>query len=147
MRSPEYFPGRAIIENQILLPSATREASGTGDEYLADGGWRRLWLALDVDSAADDALDALDVFVQTTIDGTNWIDIAHFSQVAGNDSPSTRVLKVSMLDALTEFEASASLAAGNVRSIFGAQYRARWEITDNTGNASFTFSVTGAMIA
>ena len=147
MRSPEHFPGRAILTSQTLLPSATREASGTGDEYLADGGWRRLWLSLDVDAAADDALDTLDVFVQTTIDGVNWIDIAHFTQVAGNDSPGTHVLKISMLDALTEFEASASLAAGATRSLFGSRYRVRWEIVDNSGDASFTFSVTGAMIA
>lgn len=141
MRSPESFPGRSIVTNLVLLESAARTETGTGGELVAEG-LSALFLQLDVTAAATDSGDTLDVYVQTTIDGTNWVDIYHFTQVLGNGGAKRYFGKVLFDAALTEFENAAALAAAGGRSILGDRYRVRWAITDaSTDNASFTFSV------
>jgi len=140
VRSPESYPGRTIAENQIILASAARTSTGTGDAVVLDG-FAALVLQLDVTAAATDAGDTLDVFLQTTVDGTNWVDIHHFTQVVGNGGAKRYYAKVMFDAALTEFENGAALGAAGGRSIFGSQYRVRWAIVDADADASFTFSV------
>lgn len=142
MKSPDSFPGRTIAENQILLASGARTATGTGDAVLLEG-YECLVFQLDLTAAATESGDTLDVYVQTTIDGTNWLDAVHFTQVLGNGGTKRYVSKLSASLALTEYEVGTALGAAAVRHIFGAQWRVRWAITDaSTTNASFTFSVT-----
>lgn len=95
---------------------------------------------LDVTSAATDAVDTLDVYVQTLV-GSKWTDVVHFTQVVGNGGVKCHVNKIAQDQAQAVFEASASLAAGSVRNIIGDSWRVRWDITDANANAAFTFTV------
>lgn len=135
--------GKPSAQKQLLLASATKTATGTSTTVLSDcGEWRVAFLQLDVTAAATDVGDTLDVYVQTTIDGTNWVDVYHFTQVLGNGNAKRYYGKLVWDAALTEFENAAALAAAGGRAIMGDQYRVRWAITDaGTTNASFTFSV------
>jgi hypothetical protein len=141
MRSPESFPGRCIAVNQILLESGVRTETGNGEAVKLEG-FSALMLQLDVTAAATAAGDTLDVFVQTTVDGVNWIDVYHFTQILGNGGAKRYFGKLIWDVALTEFENAAALGAAAGRAIFGDSWRVRWAITDaTTDDASFTFGV------
>jgi hypothetical protein len=141
MRSPENFNGRPIVSNLVLLPSAARTTTGTGDAIQLDG-FEVLCFQLEVTAAATDAGDTLDVYVQTTVDGTTWLDAVHFTQVIGTGGAKRYVSKISASLAQAEYETGTALGAAAVRHLMGDQYRVRWAITDaSTVNASFTFSV------
>ena len=143
MKGPDSFNGRAIATNQVLLASSAQTATGTGSPVVLLEGLGSLVLQLDVTAAATDVGDTLDAYVQTTIDGVNWIDVYHFTQVLGNGGAKRYFGKLIADVALTEFENGASLGAAAGRAILGDQYRVRWAIVDaGTANASFTFSVT-----
>lgn len=120
-----------------LLPAATRTASGAGD-VLHPFLCKTVFLQLDVSAAADAAGDTLDVYVQTTVDGTNWVDIYRFAQVLGNGGTKRYFGKLAWNVALTEFENAASLSAGTGRAIVGDRYRVRWEITNAGPFLAFT---------
>ncbi len=142
MRGADHLVGRGNVENLVLLASAARTETGTGDAVLLPDGFEVLVLQCELTAAATDVGDTLDVFVQTTIDGTTWLDIAHFTQMLGNGGAKRFISKVSSSLSLTEYETGTALGAAAVRHIFGSQYRVRWDITDaGTDNASFTFSV------
>jgi hypothetical protein len=136
------YVGRASRQNQVLQASQTVTQTGTGSAVAGLGEWAQLNLQLDVTAAANVAGDTLDVFVQTTIDGTNWVDIAHFTQVLGNGGAKRYFSKILAAAALTEFENGAALAAAAQRAIVGDQYRVRWAVVDGGAHGqSFTFSV------
>lgn len=132
-----------IREGTELLASAARTATGEGAAVTINDAGDHLSLQLDVTLAATEAGDTLDVFVQTTIDGTNWIDVVHFTQAVGNGGAKRHIAKISKMEPQAMFENGTALAAGSVRHILGEQYRVRWTIADVTtvGNVSFTFSV------
>lgn len=132
-----------MIDNNIeLLASATKTATGTGNSVSGLGRYEQLVFQLDLTAAATDVGDTLDVYIQTTVDGTNWVDIYHFTQCLGNGGAKRYFGKLVASAALTEFETGAALAAAGGRAILGDQFRVRWAITDaGTANASFTFSV------
>lgn len=139
-------PNRAGV---ALLPSTTTPAgasTGTGAAVADMGEWKALILQLDVTAAATDVADTLDVYVQTTVDGTNWVDIYHFTQVLGNGGVKRYFGKIVWDAALTEFENAASLAAAGGRSIVGDQYRVRYVQVDADSDATFTFSVKANVI-
>lgn len=138
MRSPESYAGRTIVENQILLASGVQTATGTGAAVVLDG-YEVLLFQLEVTAAATAAGDTLDVFVQTTIDGTTWLDAVHFAQVLGNGGTKRFISKVSASLALTEYETGTALGAAAIRNLIGSQWRVRWVIAGAT--QSFTFSV------
>jgi hypothetical protein len=135
------YVGRGSRASQVLQASGVQTASGTGAAVSGLGEFAQLFLELDVTAAATAAGDTLDVFVQTTIDGTNWVDIAHFTQVLGNGGAKRYFAKILATGALTEFENGAALAAAAQRAICGDQYRVRWVIA-SASSPSFTFSVT-----
>lgn len=141
-QSPDAYPGRPLVPGIVLLASAARTTTGTGDPVTLEG-FLALVLQLEVTSAATEADDTLDVYLQTTLDdGASWVDVYHFTQVLGNGGAKKYFGKLVADAALTEFENGASLSAAAGRAIFGSSYRVRWAITDaNTANASFTFSV------
>lgn len=141
VQSPQSYPGRPIVTNLILLPSVARTETGNGDAVSIEG-FAFLLLQLDATAAATETEDTLDVFLQTTIDGTNWVDIYHFTQVLGDGGEKRYFAKLAIDGSLTEVESGVALAENASRSIFGDTYRVRWEITDSgTDNATFTFSV------
>lgn len=137
-----YHIGLANLQGISLHASAARTATGTGDTVSGLGEFGAIVFQLDLTAAATAADDTFDCYVQTTIDGTNWVDIHHFTQMVGNGGAKRYFAKVVKDVAVTEFENATALAAGASRSILGDKFRVRWVIVDaNTVNASFTFSV------
>lgn len=133
----------ANAQNVELLASAARVAgSANGAAVASLGGYRGAEIQLDVTAAATDVDDTLDVYVQTTIDGVNWIDIVHFLQVLGTGGAKRFVCKVVAGEPQGVVDVSSALVEGDVRHILGDQLRARWDIVDPAGaNASFTFGL------
>jgi hypothetical protein len=134
------YYGRSARCSQVFQPSAVQTATGTGTLVDTQAEWSVALWQLEVTAAATAANDTLDVFIQTTVDGTNFIDIVHFAQVLGNGG-TKRFLDRTLVDTTqAEFETGTALAASNVRHLFGDAYRVRWTIASGTA-ASFTFSV------
>ena len=137
--SPE--PRRQNYVREVLASEA-RTASGTGGKVLIPEHQTAVLLTLDVTAAATDAGDTLDVTVQTLVDGTNWVDVAAFTQVVGNGGAKAFTAKIIGDAALAEFDHSASLSAGSKRDLIGDAWRAKWTVVDSgDGDQSFTFSV------
>ena len=145
---------RDIDEQVVAAASAARIITGQGSAVKLPREARAVAAELDLTAAASDATDTLDVYVQTLLDGTNWIDVAHFTQCLGNGGAKRYVLKALADAAQAGFETGAALGANAVRNLLGDQYRARWEITEGgpgpgsgsgtghgAGTATFTFSV------
>jgi len=101
---------------------------------------------LDVTAAATDANDTLDVYVQQAYDGTNYDDVAHFTQVVGNGGAKVHIAEwTRSVTPESEMHApqDAAIAAGVVQGAkLQTPLRVKWVIVDPTGsNVSFTFSV------
>ena len=134
-----------------VLASATKTATGTqGTDIRLPGYVNAFAFTLDVTAAATDAADKLDVYVQTMVDGTNWVDVVHFTQCAGNGGAKRYIAKIVAQVAQTQFETGTALASGAIRNLLGDKWRTRWVLTESgpggsgsgTGVVSFTFSVT-----
>jgi len=134
--------GRPYSDVVELADESAATATGTGTAVAAPGGRiGAMQFIFDLTSAASTGSDTLDVYVETTLDGTNWIEIVHFAQVTG--SATTYQMAGKIVAGLKEdlFTTSATLAASAHRDLFGSQYRAKWTITDDSGSASFAFTV------
>lgn len=128
-----------------LVASAARTADGTSTAVRLPGvDVSGIAFVMDLTNAATDAGDTLNIFVQTKIDGTNWVDVCHFTEILGNGLDTLRfVAKVSAGEPLTMFENATALAAAAVRHLLGDEWRVRWAIVDSgNANQTFTFSVT-----
>lgn len=138
-QATEYL-GRASQQNVLLQPAGTVTATGIGSQVDEMGEWLSLAFQLEVTATLTDATDTLDVFVQTTVDGTNWIDVVHFTQIAGDGGAKRYLAKIVTGNTQAAFENATALAASAVRNLSGNSYRVRWDIV--SGNLpSFTFSV------
>jgi hypothetical protein len=129
-----------------VLASTTQTGVGTGngttDVYLP-GMVNGMAFVLDLTAAATDANDTLNVFVQTKIDKTNWLDVVHFTECLGDGGALRYVAKINADIAQAEFEVATALGAAAVRNLLGDVWRVRWAVVDPTGaNAAFTFGVT-----
>lgn len=131
--------------DRVTLASVTTAAgaiaAGTGDAVHLPGMVNGFAFELDVTAAATDADDTLDVYVQTTLDGTNWIDVVHFTQCVGNGGAKRHIGKVLAGAAETMFEAGAALAAGSVRNLLGDKWRVKYVQVDADSDGTFTFAV------
>lgn len=126
-----------------LLASGLRSATSTGEAAVRLAGMVRAFsVTLDVTVDEEDNSDTLDVFVQTKLDGTNWTDVVHFEQHVGDDGVKRYIEKVAAGPAFAGFEVGTALGAGEVRDLVGDEWRVRFDITDGSGNAAFTFAVT-----
>src|SRR5262245_4196254 len=133
----------SAVSQITLQSSAAQTLTGVGSAVARPvDAHSSACFELDLTAAATDALDTLDVFVQTTIDGTNWLDVVHFTQAVGNGGAKRFISKIAKQLTTAEFEVATALGAAAVRNIFGDQYRVRWDIVDADADASFTFSVT-----
>lgn len=131
----------------VTLTSGTVTETGTSTGVTIKDPTSGLVLQLDVTAAATASGDTLDVAVQTTFDGTSWVDVAAFTQVLGNGGAKRFAVKISATEPQALFTATTALAAGSVRHIIGDQWRVSWAITDaTTDDASFTFSVVACPI-
>lgn len=134
----------ARLHAQVLASSAARTATGNGDSVKLlhrSRDYVGLQFTLDVTADESTAADKLDVFIQTKADGTNWVDVAHFTQHDGNAGAARYHTKIVKHLAEAEFLNATALAEASVRDLFGEEWRARWAITDDSGSASYTFSV------
>ena len=141
--------GKKLIQGETitLAASAPRTANGNGDWVYIGGERSRYIFLLDITASATDAGDTLDVFIDISFDGTNSAgNAAHYTQQAGNGAAAQ---EIAVLDSQTPgtsvITVTSDAAAAAVRpALFGAYYRARWEVVDSgNGNSSHTFSVTG----
>lgn len=134
---------RNVFLARTLLASttATETSTGTAAVKIPDAD-NAIAFILDVTVAATEAGDTLDVFIQTKLDGTNWVDVVAFTQVVGNGGAVRHFGKICAGVTTAMFEDGDALSAGSVRNFLGDEYRVRYAITDaGTDNASFTFSV------
>lgn len=130
-----------------LAASSARTSSLNGSTFQVPINAQAGYFVLDMTTALKDSGDLLDAYIQMMVDGTNWIDVVHFTQVPGNTSGAKRyIAKINQAVALSEFENATALSAASVRNIIGAFVRAKWVITpdgDSPADHSFTFSISG----
>jgi hypothetical protein len=126
-----------------LAASAARDAAtGATSAVRLPGMVNAIAFTMDLTVDESTAADRIDVFVQTKADGTNWLDVVHFTQHAGNAGVKRYIEKVAASPAVAGFENGAALGSGEVRDLLGDDWRMRWAVTDDSGSATFTFSVT-----
>lgn len=141
------------MAGEARSPKAAHEAlqlyTATALAASANGDSKRLPVAaaygfvLDVTSAASAVDDTLDVYVQTKLDGTNWVDVVHFTQVLGNGGAKRYVAKLApAAQAQAEFENGTALGAAAVRHLAGDEWRVRAVIANGAGTHLFSFTVT-----
>jgi hypothetical protein len=128
-----------------ILPSAARAtvvalAVEGNVVQLAHAGFGQLELVLSVTNADADAGDTLDVYVDCSIDGVTWINICHFTQVIGTDAALALVAIIPRTGTGAVVNATADLAAGNVRSFIGSWLRSRATRVDAGGDVDMTFT-------
>lgn len=131
------------FDAKTLLASAAQTATSTGETAIRLPGMVNAFaFTLDITVDESTAADLLDVFIQTKADGSKWTDVVHFTQNAGDDGAKRYVEKVAASPAFAGFEVGSALAAGEVRDLIGDEWRVRFTVNDDSGSASFTFSVT-----
>jgi hypothetical protein len=94
----------------------------------------------DLTAAATDVGDTLDVKVQTNLGGL-WVDVAYFTQMLGNGGTKRFAAKIMAQTAFALGDVAGALTAGNVRHLFGDEWRVNYVTVDANANSSFTFSV------
>lgn len=128
-----------------VIQSGAVTSTGTGTTlFNAPKNISAMGAVMDLTAAATEAGDLLDAYVQTTLDGTNWVDVIHFTQCTGDGGAKRYFAKVGAPTAETMFENASALSASAIRNLLGEIWRARWVVTDvtTTSNASFTFTIT-----
>ncbi len=133
---------QAYDKVELLASAARTAATGTGSAVRLAGMVNALVFSMDVTVDESTAADKLDVYVQTMLDGTNYVDVVRFTQHAGNAGAKRYYAKIAANVALTEFENATGLGAAANRALLGDEWLVRWVITDDSGSASYTFSVT-----
>lgn len=137
-----FFEARKKFEVVTIQSSTTETETGnSGTAGVRLPFCQAVAFVLDVTAVGTAAADTGDFFIQTMIDGTNWVDVVHFTQLAGDGGAKRYVAKVSADIALTEFENGTALGAAAVRNLIGDKWRARWAIVDDT-TPTYTFSIT-----
>ena len=135
----------AFSKQVTLLASGARTVGANATPVTGLGLYRAAMIMLDVTALATDALDTLDVFIDTSPDGgTTWINAIHFTQLLGNGSAVKEWAELGGgAPAATTTDVMADAAAGVVRPMrFTDRLRVRYAIIDSgDANQSFTFSV------
>lgn len=133
-----------------LKPLAAVTASGNGATTPVKGHVGYVVVCRFTDKAAD-ADDTCDVYVDFSLDGTNWYNAIHFTQALGNGTDA-QVLLANLLigpagsptaGVSDVVDVTSDAASGKVRDyVCGAYMRARWVIVDSgDADQTFTFSV------
>lgn len=149
--------------------------TGTGNQTINTeldpldlAGYDQIRATLSVKKAVTDAVDTLDVYIQSLAqDGVTWNDRGHFGQITGADTPAAATPEVRFLNILARipleateeaYESSGSvggtrLAAGTVRNgpfpdkfYSGGKWKANWRVQvvvagDANADADFEGSV------
>lgn len=113
------------------------------------GSFEDAIIQLKVTTAATEAGDTLDVFVDTSFDrGATWVNVIHFPTVLGNGGAKTYLadLAPGASTGATTIDATADAAAGAVRpGLLGDRIRVRDTAVDvaTLANMGFTYGVIG----
>lgn len=133
-----------MAEAAVLLAQVTTAGAVSSTNTAAVGLRRPLGgviLQCDLTAAATDVGDTLDVKVQTKIAG-NWVDVAYFTQMLGNGGAKRFAAKLMTQTAFTLGDITGALTAGNIRHLFGDEWRVNYVTVDANANSAFTFTVT-----
>lgn len=126
----------------VLLASETQVVSTNSDPVRLPDNVSGIGFVLDVTAAATAAADTMDVKIQTMIDGVNWVDVVHFTQLVGDGGAKRYIERVSAGGAEGGFENGTPLAAGEVRNLLGPNWRVVTTLVDGGGDdTSYTLSV------
>jgi hypothetical protein len=99
-------------------------------------------VVLDCDTQGTDSVDKLDVYLQTKLDGSAWVDAYHFTQIDGNAGAAKYYVgKIETATSVTEFETGAALAEATGRDLFGDEWRVKYVVTDADGDSTWSFGV------
>lgn len=139
----------------VLVASRT-ETTGTGTASIAlsenvIARTRAAVFLLDITAAATDSGDTLDVWIQHSVNGSDWDDFVRFTQAAGNAGPAQYQARW-VRDVTPDVEQGAkngkAIAAGVTQGPVGHQWRIAWTVTNtSTDDASFTFSLSANLSA
>lgn len=131
-----------VLTPKTLLASAARTTSGnSGAITFADAKFDDLIIEVDV-SAASGTTPTLDIYVQQTLDGTNYVDVAHLTQITAVLTNKARLVvkRGNFTDGVKEGVGDATVAAGALGlALLTTNGRIKWVIGGTT--PSFTFSV------
>ncbi|HDK42890.1 MAG TPA: hypothetical protein ENG87_05905 [Candidatus Pacearchaeota archaeon] len=129
-----------FIQNNVLLASGARTTSSNTGPLTGYGNYRSAIIQVNV-TAASGTTPTLDVYIDTSIDDTNWLNIAHYTQFT---TTGRRVFRLNEYQpgGAADADATADLGAGTQQQgSWGSTIRIRWVITGTS--PSFTFDVTG----
>jgi len=132
-----------------ILASAARTTSSTSSTVSIHPRTRSLAFHLQITNAATDAADTLNVYLQSSPNGTDWDDFVSFTQVLGNGADSLNYVAFVNLEEYQSSQVHAmqngALSAETIVQgpIFPSYVRAKYVIADSgDGDQSFTFSLT-----
>lgn len=137
------------MKHFYLRASAVQEAgTETGSTVAVGSEFKEATFILNVTSAATDAGDTLDVYIDVSPDaGTTWINAAHFTQVLGNGGAKKELVRIISAGALATPTAPLNIASdaasGAVRNVGLFDY-VRYRgvaVNASTDNESFTYSL------
>ncbi len=135
----------AQLKQKVLVASAARTTSSNSGliDFVDIGEWDNAVVELAVTTVTGTS-PTLDLYVQETLDGTNFIDVAHFTQVTGVLAIPHRVAlsKGVTTDAVKEGVGDATATAGQLGfPLVTNHIRIKWVVAGTT--PSFTFAVNG----
>jgi len=131
---------------KTIISSVAVTAAGLSEEFALLAHVKSLLIQLDVTAAATEVDDILAVWLQGTVDGTNFYDIGRFADVLGNGSAKRYVMVLNReyaaeSELITPTDAAMGASTVN-QGPFPDTLRVKYTVTDaGTDNASFTFSV------
>ncbi len=131
-----------VVVVQAAITTTGAIASTNTASVRLPGMVNAIVFVCDVSAAATDTADTLNIKVQTKVDGTNWVDVIHFTEILGDGGAKRFVAKLLANTAETLF-ADAVLAAGTtVRHLLGDEWRINYVQVDADADSSFTWKVT-----
>jgi hypothetical protein len=131
---------------KTVVSSSAVTSSGVSEEFALLDRVKSLIVQLDVTAAATEVGDILAVWLQGTVDGTNFYDIGRFADVLGNGGTKRYIMVLNReyaaeSELITPTDAAMNAATVN-QGPFPDILRIKHTVTDaGTDNASFTFGV------
>lgn len=128
------------------ISSAAVTAAGTSSTVTLPRDTKSVIVQLDVTAAATEVGDILAMWLQGTVDGTNFYDLGRFADVLGNGGAKRYLMVISReytpeSELITPTDATMTASTVN-QGPFPDKLRMKYTVTDAGGdNASFTFSV------
>mgnify|MGYP001563897537 CR=1 FL=1 len=133
----KYGRSHPNLVTYLLNSATTATGSATGTTLSGIGVYKEIDLIVRVTTAGGTS-PALNLFVDSRLDGTNWTNIAHFDEI--NGTPSLAVhLSRAQGTSLQILSLDSDAAAGTIRRIgWGDDMRIRRDITGTTPSFSYT---------